>query len=142
MWSYLDESYQKGSWYTQTFLCQLLPGCNKNQLFQYFGLVHDLLYRQELTNKCFEKRYSLNFLENVFYQVGFIVRISENFEMTLQHFGYQQFQFPVYELSLLAGVFFRQLLLKIQNDIDQELRPALHILDSLRGILLIFHQSD
>ena len=142
MWSYLNESYQKGTWHTQTFLCQLLPGCNKNQFFQYFGLLHDLLYRQELPNKCFEKRYSLNFLENVFYQVGFIVRISENFEMTLQHFGYQQFQFPVYELSLLAGVFFRQLLLKIQNDIDQELRPALHILDSLRGILLIFHQSD
>ena len=106
MWSYLNESYQKGTWYTQTFLCQLLPGCNKNQFFQYFGLLHDLLYRQELPNKCFEKRYSLNFLENVFYQVGFIVRISENFEMTLQHFGYQQFQFPVYELSLLAGVFF------------------------------------
>ena len=32
-----------------------------------------------------------------------------NFEMTLELFGYQKFQFPVYELSLLSGVFFQHL---------------------------------
>ena len=32
-----------------------------------------------------------------------------NFEMTLELFSYQLFQFPVYELSLQSGAFFQYL---------------------------------
>ena len=38
----------------------------------------------------------------------------------------------LYELSLLSGGFFQQLLLKIQNDIHQYLQPSLHIQESLK----------
>ena len=51
-----------------------------------------------------------------------------NFEMTLELFGYQWFQFPVYELSPLWSVFFQQLLFKIENHTD-------HIQKALRGFL-------
>ena len=60
--------------------------------------------------------------------------------MILKLSGYQQFRFPVYDLSLLSDVFFQQLLLKIQNHTDEELQPALHIQESLRGALQKFHQ--
>ena len=50
------------------------------------------------------------------------------------------YQFPVYEMSLLPGVFFQQLLLKIQNHIDQELKTALLIQESLRRVLQKFHE--
>ena len=42
--------------YTLTILCQLLCGRNKNQFFHYFGLLRDLLQRQDLPNKWFERR--------------------------------------------------------------------------------------
>ena len=41
---YSDEYYLKETWCTQTLLSQLLRGCNKNQIFHYFGLLHDLLH--------------------------------------------------------------------------------------------------
>ena len=55
-WPCSDEYYHKGTWYTQTFLCQLLRGHNKNQFFYYFGLLHDLLHCQNLLNEWFEKK--------------------------------------------------------------------------------------
>ena len=52
----LDEYYHNGTWYTQTFLWQLLCGRNKNQFFHYFSLLHDLLHRQDLLKKCFWRK--------------------------------------------------------------------------------------
>ena len=37
-------------------LVRLLRGLNKNQFFHYFGLLHDLLRRQDLPNKSFDRR--------------------------------------------------------------------------------------
>ena len=51
-----DKYYNKGSWYTQTFLCQLVRGRSENQFFHYFGLLHNLLHRQDLLSKWFERR--------------------------------------------------------------------------------------
>ena len=58
-WPCSDGYYRKETWYTQTFLCQLLRGRIKIQLFHYFGLLHDLLHRQDLLIKWFERK--LNF---------------------------------------------------------------------------------
>ena len=37
-------------------MCQLLRRRNKKQFFHYFGLLHNLLHRQDLTNKWFERK--------------------------------------------------------------------------------------
>ena len=74
-------------------------------------------------------------MDNVCHQVGFIVRISRVTFKLLWNFSVMGYQFPVYEMSLLPGVFFQQLLLKIQNHIDQELKTALLIQESLRRVL-------
>ena len=58
-WPCSDENYHKRTWYTQIFLCQLLRGRNKNQFFHYVGLFHDLLHRQDLLNKWFERKLKL-----------------------------------------------------------------------------------
>ena len=60
-WPYSDEYNHKATWFTQIFLCQLLRGRNKNQLFHYFGLLHDVLHRQDLLNTWFERKLKLFF---------------------------------------------------------------------------------
>ena len=85
----------KGIWYTQAFSSQLLRGCNKNQFFNFFGLLHDMLRRQDLLNNWLERRLKLSamFL-SIFRKVvspsWFYCSNSQgNFEMTLEIFGYQ-----------------------------------------------------
>ena len=123
----------------QTFLCQLLRGRNENQVFYYFSLLHDLLHRQELLNESFGRK--LRFLSIFGKGISpgcFYCSNSEgSFKMTLELFFYQ---FPVYELSLLPGVFFQQLLLKLSNHINLE--PALLIQERLRGVLHKFHRLN
>ena len=40
----------------QTFSSHLLRGSNKNQFFHFFGLLHDMLRRQDLPNNWFDRR--------------------------------------------------------------------------------------
>ena len=127
-------------------MSQLLRGRNNNQFFHYCGLLHDLLYRQDLPNKWFERRlkrlakFISIFGKGISLGWFYCSNSQGNFKTILKLSGYQQFRFPVYDLSLLSGVFFQQLLLKIQNHTDEELQPALHIQESFRGALQKFHQ--
>ena len=134
-----DKCYYKGIWYTQTFSSQLFCGCNKNHFFHFFGLLPDMLRRQDLPDICFERRLKLSAMYlSIFRKVVstswfYCSNFKGNFEMTLEIFRSQHFQFPEYELSALSSVFFQQLLLKIQSHIHQE--RAFHIQESLRGVL-------
>ena len=91
---------------------KLLCGHNKNQFFHYFGLLHDLLHRQDLLNKWFERKLKLLvmflsiFLENVFHQVGFTVRISKVTLIWRWNFSVTN-NFNLLCMSLLFGVFFQ-----------------------------------
>ena len=71
---------QRNLTYANIFVAS--PRCNKIEFFHYFGLLHDLLRRQDLSDNWFERRLkrpsnvrSSPFLENAFQQVHFIVRI-------------------------------------------------------------------
>ena len=75
-----DKYYHKGTCYTQTFLCYLLSGWNKNQFFHYFSLLQDLLHRQDLPKKWFERRIKrlttfLSIFRKGISQVAFIILI-------------------------------------------------------------------
>ena len=75
-------------------MCQLLRGRNKNQFFHYLGLLHDLLHRQYLLNKRFERKLNLLMFLSIFgkrISPGFFYcsNSQSNFEMALDLFGYQ-----------------------------------------------------
>ena len=80
-------------------MCQLLCGRNKNQFFHYFGLLRDLLQRQDLPNKWFERR--LKHLAMVLSSFGkgispgwfYYSNFQGNFEMTLELCGNDNFSF-------------------------------------------------
>ena len=59
-WFCSDKYYHKGIWCTQIFSSQLLRRCNKNQLFLFFGLLDDMLHRQDFPNNWFERRLKLS----------------------------------------------------------------------------------
>ena len=78
----------------ETFLCQLFCSRNKNQFFHYFGLLHDLLHRQYLLNKWFERKLKLLMFLSIFRKrispgLFYCSNSQSNFEMTLDLFGYQ-----------------------------------------------------
>ena len=115
-----------------------------NIFVSYFGLLQDLLHCQFLPNKWLERKLGrlarfLSIFGKCISPDWFYCSIFQgNFEITLELCGYQYFQFPVYELGLLTGVFFQCILLKIQNHTNKELQclqPALQIRESLRGLL-------
>ena len=94
-WPCSEKYCHKGTWYTQTLLCQLLCGRNKNHFFHYFGLLHDLLHRQDLLNKWLGRKLKLlvmfpSIFEKLISSVWFYCSsFLGNFEMTLELFGYQ-----------------------------------------------------
>ena len=136
----------KGTWYMQTFLCQLLCGHSKNQFFHYFGLLNDLLHGQYLLNKWFGRKLKLlimfpSIFGKLISQVWFYCsNFQGNIDMTLELFHLSVIPISCIWVESLFGLFFQQLLLKIQYHIDQELQLALHIQESLRGVLQKFHQ--
>ena len=124
-WCCADKYYHKGIWYTETFSSQLLRGCNKNQFFHFFGLLHNMLRHHHLPNNWFERRLKLSsqcsspFLEKLFHQVSFIVRIPNVTLKWLWKFWLSIISISCLWVEPLSGVFFQQLLLKIQNHIHQ-----------------------
>ena len=74
---------------------QLLRGCNKNQFFHLFGLLHDMLRRQDLPNNWFERRLkllamSLSIFRKVVSPSWFYCSNTQgHFELTLGILGYQ-----------------------------------------------------
>ena len=75
-----DEYYHKGIWYSQTFSSQLLRGRSKNQFFHSFGLLHDLLRRQDLPNSWFERRLKLSAMFLSIFRKGIFTRLVLLFE--------------------------------------------------------------
>ena len=113
-WLCLDEYYHKGIWYKQTFSCQVLCGCNKNQFFHCFVVLQDLLRRKDLSKNWFGRRLK-----------GSAMFLSISRKGVLPGWfscSNSQSNFPAHGLSPQSGVFFQQLLLKTQNHIDQHLK--------------------
>ena len=80
--------------------------------FHYFGLLHDLLGRQDLTNNLFERRLKRSAMFLSIFRKGnspscfYFSNSLGNFEMTLETFGYQWFQFLSCELNPMSDISF------------------------------------
>ena len=106
---------------------------NKNQFFHYFGLLHDLLHRQDLPNKWFDRRLKrVAIVLSIFWKI-YLTRLVLLFEFSRYFLIWLMLTVLWVESCVrrfLSALFF----LKIQNHIYQKLQPALHIQESLRGL--------
>ena len=109
LWFYSREHYRKETWFTQTFLCQLIRGWNQNRFCYCFYMLEIQFYHPDFTNKFLEKwlKFLMTFL-SIFWKAVLLScyywRHSQvNCEVTLRFLCCPLFQFCARELNPLSG---------------------------------------